>query len=205
MEDQAKVIHEKTIRCDVIEELRNDQLRGIVELWWSVRETKSWERQFELVFDRFFFCRPDFISPEQDLGVTSFSSPVSLSLFRQGSISPNFFRQAAICRCTAFGENFTVQFHHHTHPNCTEICPIFWAEIRRASAQFAESVRRSLSPIRQKGFSSCARKKVGLKCWWNWHQVFWRLRKNLRSLRRGTPKADVYPPPPPQKWYLKMT
>ncbi len=76
-----------------------------------------------------FFCRPDFISPEQDLGVTSFSSPVSLppSLSLSLSLSP------------------------------------------------------SLSP------------SLFL------HQVFWRPGKNLRSLRWGTPKADVDSHPPPLK------
>ena len=104
----------------------------------------------EIFWRRKLFVTNDFVTTMSPLRGWRLLWRRPRGILTSGVDFTNFFRQATNRRCTAFSKNFAVQFHHHRHPNCTEICPIFWAEICRASAPFAESVRRSLSAICQK-------------------------------------------------------
>ena len=89
----------------------------------------------------------------------------------QGSISPNFFRQAKIRRRTACREKFAVQFHQNSTSNCTKICPVFELKF----AQFVSknlpnlcAVRQTLLPfakyVRQKKLLILCRRKCRRKC-----------------------------------------
>ena len=85
-------------------------------------------------------------------------------LFPQGSISPNFFRQATIRWRTAFGEKFAIQFHQ---PLPLKFSREYQAKIR---TKFAKSMRNlpNLCAVRQtpfakKSFSSCAREQMLMK------------------------------------------
>ena len=68
----------------------------------------------------------------------------------QGSISPNFFCQAKICRRTACGEKFAIKFHQHSTSNCTKIRPV--CELK--FAQFVSKNSPNLCAIRQLPFAT---------------------------------------------------
>jgi hypothetical protein len=77
----------------------------------------------------------------------------------KGIISPNFLRQVKSCRRTAFGEEFTVQFHQHSASNCAnEVHPICFMK-------FAKLMRHLLNAIHQKKLLILFSIKNWAKCW----------------------------------------
>ncbi len=87
---------------------------------------------------------------------------VLVSLYQgQGSISPNFFRQAKSCRRTAFVE----KFHQK---NVSQICAPFaknlCAKIRQTLFDICQNYAPFAEFCAKKSFSYCARKKVARAC-----------------------------------------
>ena len=77
--------------------------------------------------------------------------------FDQGSISPNFVRQAKIRRHTASGKIGAIQFHQHFF---TENLPKTFAKFVRRSPNLC-AIRQT--PFTEKSFSSWARKQMLMK------------------------------------------